>query len=141
MANHVEQVTSISKEASRILQNDILQNSALRIPLEVVRRASLVRFSPDVAPFIPTPMKISESASALWATIGLFATTISEERFKTPVPEKIEVDIYCASLMLFSLVLFQINGKELKDVEVRTRAAYLDTGKISEPYRSMATNM
>jgi hypothetical protein len=132
---------SVTKEAARILRECLVNNAALDMPASVKEQLSLVSFSPETAPYIPTPMKITESCSALWGCIGLFASAISQERYQIAKPEKIDVDVHSASLMLFSLVLFQLEGKGVGDPEVLERVAYLDKGKLSETYRGLATNM
>jgi hypothetical protein len=133
--------SSVPKEAARILRECLVNNAALDMPALVKEQLSLVRFGPETAPYIPTPMKITESCSALWGCIGLFASAISQERYDRAKPEKIEVDVHSASLMIFSLVLIQLGGKGVGDPEVLGRSAYLDKGGILETYRGLATNM
>jgi hypothetical protein len=133
--------SSIPPEAKRILMECLLDNKALDMPLEVTERASEVAFTPQINSFMPTPMKMTESVSALRACIGLFATTIVQKRYNASHHMKIEIDLQAATLMLSSLVLFEINGKGIADQEVSARGAHLDKGHISETYRAMATNM
>jgi hypothetical protein len=137
----LQTTASVTIEAARILRECLVNNADLDMPAVVKEQLSLVSFSPETAPYIPTPMKITESCSALWGCIGLFANAISQERYHSAKPEKIEVDVHSASLMLFSLVLIQMGGKGVSDPEVLARTAHLDKGKISEPYRGLATNM
>ncbi|KAK5064330.1 hypothetical protein LTR84_000163 [Exophiala bonariae] len=131
----------IPLEAKRILMECLLGNKALDMPLEVADRASEVTFTPQINSFMPTPMKMTESVSALWACIGLFATTIVQKRYNNSERMKIEIDAQAATLMLSSLVLFEINGKGIADKEFSARGAHLDKGHISETYRAMATNI
>lgn len=133
--------SSIPGEAKRILLECLLGNEALAMPLEVVERASQVTFTPQINSFMPTPMKMTESVSAIWACIGLFATAVAQKRYNMPQHVKIEVDVQAATLMLSSLVLFEIDGKGIADKEVGARGAHLDKGCITETYRAMATNM
>jgi hypothetical protein len=130
---------SIADEATHILNRCLLQNRDLNIPYSVSAYASAVIFHPRAEPFMLTPMKMSESVSALWACIGLFASSICQERYHTAKPQKIEVDVHSATLMLMSLALFEIEGLEAG--ELKTRVDHLDKGRISETYRAMATNM
>jgi hypothetical protein len=142
MPSKVSQTTaSVTKESARILRKCLVNNVDLDMPASVKEQLSLVNFSPETAPFIPTPMKITESCSALWGCIGLYASAISQERYHSAKPKKIEVDVYSASLMLFSLVLIELEGKGISDAEVVGRTAYLDKGGILEPYRGLASNM
>ena len=135
----VEPCCSVPDEARRILMDCLLENSSLGIPSQVSEGASAVVFTPNVKAFMPTPMKMTESVSALWACIGLFASAICQERYSASVPRSIEVDVYSATLMLMSLALFEIDG--LGEGEAEQRVAYIDKGRISETYRAMATNM
>lgn len=136
-----ESRSSVSVEARRILMDCLLNNTDLAIPTVVSEPASTVVFTPDVKPFMPTPMKMTESVSAMWGCIGLFANTICRERYHLPGPETIEVDVYSATLMLSSLALYEVNGHGFADGDLMARAAHLDKGHISETYRSLATNM
>jgi hypothetical protein len=110
------------------------------MPTEVIKEGPLVSFTPKCAPYMPTPMKLTESSSALWGCIGLFRSAISQARYKTPPLKKIEVDVH-ATLMIFSLVLIQFDGKGVGDPEVLERSAYLGKGGILERYRGLVTNM
>ncbi|KAK5028752.1 hypothetical protein LTS07_006131 [Exophiala sideris] len=131
---------SISKEAKRILMDHLCTNSDLDMPQAMLEEASKVIFTPNVEPFMPTPMKMSESVSALWACIGLFASAVCQQRYKIQKSERIEVDVYTATLMLFSLNLFQFDDM-IKDGEIETQIAHIDKGRIGETYRSLATNI
>jgi hypothetical protein len=133
--------SSVPEEAKRILMDCLIGNTALDMPAIVCESAPIVAFTPDIEPFMPTPMKMTESVSALWGCIGLFASAISKERYKVGKAKSIKVDVYSATLMLFSLVLFEVNGNNFGDGEIAARAAHIDKGNISETYRSMATNM
>jgi hypothetical protein len=131
---------SISSAAKDILTS-LTKNPALGMPSEVTIYASLVTFTPDAASFLPTPLKMSESASALWACIGLFANAICQDRYGTAEPKKIVVDVYSATLMLCSVFLFQVNGKPFVESQVAPRAIHLDRAKNRETYRNVVSNM
>ncbi|KIW95863.1 uncharacterized protein Z519_02927 [Cladophialophora bantiana CBS 173.52] len=136
-----ESHSSVAKEAKRILIDHLIRNVDFAMPAVVSEEASRVIFTPDTEPFMPTPMKMTESVSALWACIGLFANTICRERYNTPKPGSIEVDVYSATLMLFSLMLFQLGGSGFEDGEMTARTAHIDKGMIRETYRGLATNI
>lgn len=132
---------SIPREAKRILLECLVGNETLAMPREVVEGALHVTFTPEINSFMPTPMKMTESVSAIWACIGLFAAAIVQRRYYIQPSMKIAVDVQAATLMLSSLVLFEIDGKGIADQDVSARATHLDKGRISETYRALATNM
>lgn len=130
---------SVPDEAMTILMDHLLHNPSLAIPSKVSEDAPSVVFGPSVEPFMLTPMKMTESVSALWACVGLFGSAVCQDRYKAPKPKRIEVDVHAATLMLMSLSLFEIQG--LEKCEAMQRVAYVDKGQISEQYRALATNM
>jgi hypothetical protein len=133
--------SSIPSDAKKILTAFLAENANLEMPAAVTKYVSSVTFTPDVSTFLPTPMKMSESASAMWACIGLFASAICRERYDAGEPKKIEVDVYSATLMLCSVFLFQVNGKNFVESQVVPRAAHLDRGRNRETYRNVVSNM
>ncbi|KAF2167344.1 hypothetical protein M409DRAFT_33832, partial [Zasmidium cellare ATCC 36951] len=132
---------SIASQAREILMKSLIENEALKIPRAVKKLASSVSFTPEVEPFLPTSLKMSESASALWATIGLFANAMCEERYNTATPKKIVVDAYSATLMLASVFLFEVDGKHFIESKVVPRAIHLDKGSMRETYRTHLSNI
>ncbi|KAK4500670.1 hypothetical protein PRZ48_008859 [Zasmidium cellare] len=133
--------TSIPSQARQILTNSIINNESLNIPKAVKDLTSNVVFAPEVEPFLPTSLKMSESASALWATIGLFANAICKERYSTEEPKKITVDVYSATLMLASVFLFEVDGKHFIESKAVPRAIHLDKGTMRETYRNVISNV
>jgi hypothetical protein len=133
--------SSIPTDAKKILTAFLTKNANLGMPAAVTEFASSVTFTPDVASFLPTPMKMSESASAMWACIGLFANAICRERYNAGEPKRIVVDVYSATLMLCSVFLFQVDGKNFVESQVAPRAVFLDSGRNRETYRSVVSNM
>lgn len=134
-------ITSIPSAAAAILTTILTKDENLGMPQAVIEQASSVVFTPDVSTFLPTPMQMSEIASALWACTGLFASTICQERYKTAKPEKIVVDVYSATLMLCSVFLFQVDGRMFLESKAAPRAVHLDRGRNRETYRNAASNM
>lgn len=132
---------SIPSEAKRILTTLLTKNANLEMPAAVTDYASSVTFTPEVGSFLPTPLKMSESAAALWACIGLFANAICRERYNAGEPKRIVVDVYSATLMLCSVFLFQVNGKPFVESQAAPRAVHLDRGHNRETYRSAVSNM
>jgi hypothetical protein len=133
--------SSVPAEAKQILIDLLTKDPKLEMPASVTEYALSVTFTPNVSSFLPTPMKMSESASALWACVGLFASAISRERYNTGKPKKIEVDVYSATLMLCSVFLFEVNGKVFTESPAVARAIHLDKGNNRETYRGVVSNM
>jgi hypothetical protein len=133
--------SSIASDAKKILTIFLTKNANLEMPAAVTEYASSVTFTPNVSSFLPTPMKMSESASAMWACIGLFASAICRERYNAGEPKRIVVDVYSATLMLCSVFLFQINGKIFTESQAAPRATHLDRGRNRETYRNVISNM
>lgn len=133
--------SSIPSGAKEILTTFLTKNINLEMPAAVTEYASSVTFTPDVSSFLPTPMKMSESASAMWACVGLFASAICRDRYNAGEPERIVVDVYSATLMLCSVFLFQVDGKPFTESQVIPRAIHLDKERNRETYRNVASNM
>jgi crotonobetainyl-CoA:carnitine CoA-transferase CaiB-like acyl-CoA transferase len=133
--------TSMGSEARRILDTELLNNKSLGIPNSIIKRLSTTQFAPaDALPVIPTPCKISESAAALWALVGLFAAKIHEDRYGAD-QQDVHVDLLQATLFPFSTFLFEINGKGIWDPSLMDRCDHMDLGRFMEPYRGLATNI
>ena len=131
----------VSGGAKSILMDCLIRNEALNIPHEIAEGALAVEFTPEIRSFMPTPMKMTESVSALWACIGLFAASIAQKRDHVQQQMAVQVDVQAATLMLASLALIEIGGKGIADADLAARVAHLDKGHIGETYRAMATNM
>ncbi|KAF2181175.1 CAIB/BAIF family enzyme [Zopfia rhizophila CBS 207.26] len=130
----------IGDEAFKILDHLLLKNSALQIPPESCDRLSSIRFTPEAYPIAPTPCKLSESALALWALVGVFSALISEERYNLP-EQTITIDVHTATLFPMSCFMFELDGKGIWHPDVKTRMDHMDLGKFTEPYRGLATNI
>jgi hypothetical protein len=72
---------SIQAEAARVLEEHLLNNKALDIPASFREAAKKVKFVGDSNPFIPTPLKITESSCALNALVGVIASAVSKDRY------------------------------------------------------------
>jgi hypothetical protein len=132
---------TIAAEAHRILIHHLQENIQLNLPPSVSTRLDSVTFTPSsVTPSIPTPAKISESCSALWALLGAFSATISEQRYLL-TKQEVTVDVHSATLYPMSALITTIDNKEIWEPSVKERVLYLDLGQIREPYRSLASNM
>lgn len=73
---------SVQRESHRILEEHLLISSQLSLPKEFVEAAKHVKITgSDSNPFIPTPCKITESASALSALAAAAGSAISADRY------------------------------------------------------------
>lgn len=83
---------SVQKEAKTILFDRLINDSGLGLSSEYAKAAKKVKFtSHDPDPFIPTPCKITESASALSALVATAASVVASDRYGLE-PQDIEVN-------------------------------------------------
>ncbi|KAL4961125.1 CoA-transferase family III domain-containing protein [Aspergillus stella-maris] len=132
---------SIQTEASRALHEHLLNDSSLNIPDSFKEAAKKVEFVGDKDPFVPTPLKISESSAALNAYVATIANVISKERYGGEYRD-VTVDTDVASLFLMSILLPRINGSPA--LENKTIQAAIHKGDIYEqgkPIRRQCTNV
>ncbi|KAL4789143.1 CoA-transferase family III domain-containing protein [Aspergillus venezuelensis] len=132
---------SIQTEASRALQEHLLNDSSLNIPESFKEAAEKVSFVGDSEPFIPTPLKISESSAALNAYVATIANVISKERYGGEYRD-VTVDTDVASLFLMSILLPRIKGTSA--LENPTIQAAIHKGDIYEqgkPIHRQCTNV
>jgi hypothetical protein len=144
MGDHTTKPASdytIQGEARRIFTEVLLKDDGcLQIPSavkEVALRTRIVGRLSDA--YVPSPMKMTESASALWALLATFANTISAERFG--IQQGAEVDTDTTTLFLMSASLASLDGKGLSDPAVASRLNKYDLGGQGEIYRRLATNI
>jgi len=72
---------NVQNESARILVENIIADDRLGWTPEVKAAARNVKFIGDSKPFIPTPLKITESASSLSGLLGALAAAVAEERY------------------------------------------------------------
>lgn len=73
---------STQKEANTIFQEKLLKEAQLQLPTSFLEAAEKVTFTGDDAnPFIPTPCRLTESASALTALVATAASAIAAARY------------------------------------------------------------
>lgn len=73
---------SVKHEAWRILMDVILKDDGLKIPPAFFDAAVKVSFtSGDDHPFLPSPCKMTESASALYGLIAAGSSVVSAARY------------------------------------------------------------
>lgn len=133
---------TIQKEASRILHSILLADSRLQIPESVKAAAARTSFDPSAlsAPFLPAPVKCTESSTALWALLATFGNAIAAERYNLP-DQKVVINSDVASIFLFSFLLLQVGGKPISDLEVRKRYSIYDTTSQFTHWRRLVTNV
>ncbi|KAI1178076.1 CoA-transferase family III domain-containing protein [Nemania sp. FL0916] len=134
---------TIQKEAMRIFREVLLADPRLEIPPEVREAAERTEFDPSALskPFLPAPVKCTESSAALWALLGTFGNAIATSRYNIK-PQTCTVNSDVASLFLFSFLLVRVGGgKSVTDPEVARRYSVYDlTGQMT-PWRRLVTNV
>ena len=102
---------TIQKEASRILHEVLLPDERLGIPEDVKRiAASRVTFAGSesgvqTTPFLPAPLKCTESSAALWGLLAAFGAAIADKRYAGATSgQKAVVNSDVATLFLFSFL-------------------------------------
>ncbi|ODQ78902.1 hypothetical protein BABINDRAFT_162566 [Babjeviella inositovora NRRL Y-12698] len=131
---------TITAEATRIF-NSLVNDPRLDVP-EIVKCAArhvTIQARHEV-PFLPTPLKMTESSTALWAYLSAWSLAIMNARYGLD-EETAVVDAEQATLYLFSFALVRFNGVPIQDKRFALRATQYDTGKYNEPYRALATNI
>ncbi|KAI0155424.1 CAIB/BAIF family enzyme [Hypoxylon sp. FL1284] len=133
---------TIQKEASRILHSVLLTDPRLQIPESVKAAAERTSFDASALrqPFLPAPVKCSESSAALWALLATFGNTIAAERYGL-AEQKVVVSSDAASLFLFSFLLLTVGGRPITDPAVRRRYSVYDTTAQSTHWRRLVTNV
>src|SRR6266536_142197 len=83
MPSSSEHEYSIQTESDRIFRNVLLNDDRLQLPNGVKDVAGHTTFDAGALsePFIPSPVKMTESSAALWALAATFANSICKERY------------------------------------------------------------
>ncbi|KAI1770653.1 CoA-transferase family III [Hypoxylon cercidicola] len=133
---------TIQKEASRILHSVLLTDPRLQIPESVKAAAQRTSFDASALqkPFLPAPVKCTESSAALWALLSTFGNAIAEERYGL-AEQHVVVNSDVASIFLFSFLLLQVGGKPISDPELRRRYSIYDTTSQFTHWRRLVTNV
>ncbi|ODQ78899.1 hypothetical protein BABINDRAFT_162564 [Babjeviella inositovora NRRL Y-12698] len=131
---------TITAEATRIF-NSLVNDPRLDVPETVKCAARHVTIQArHEVPFLPTPLKMTESSTALWAYLSAWSLAIMSARYGLG-EETAVIDSEQATLYLLSFALVRFNGVPILDERFASRIAQYDTGMSSEPYRAMATNI
>ncbi|KAL4994882.1 CoA-transferase family III domain-containing protein [Aspergillus recurvatus] len=132
---------SIQAEAARVLEEHLLNNKALDIPDSFKEAAKKVKFIGDSAPFIPTPLKITESSSALNAFVGIIASAVSRNRYGHDY-QGITINTDVASLFLMSIILPTVAGvPALAHPVIAKEIAKGDLYEMQKPIHRQCTNV
>ncbi|EHA46804.1 CAIB/BAIF family enzyme [Pyricularia oryzae 70-15] len=132
---------SIREEADRIFRDVLLKDTRLHLPSKVHSAASNTSFLQSTidTPYIPVPLKFTETSSALWALAATIGSAIAKDRYNTEQKATVNTDI--ASLFLFSAACARVNGKTIGDPAVAARYTKYDLGRMHDPWRRFCTNI
>ncbi|KAL7623543.1 hypothetical protein AAE478_007226 [Parahypoxylon ruwenzoriense] len=133
---------TIQAEAARILRSILLADPRLQVPPSVVAAASHTRFDASAlsVPFLPAPIKCSESSAALWGLLAAFGNAIASSRYNIPL-QSVVVNSDVASLFLFSFLLLRVGERPLSDPDLVKRYSVNDTTAQMVPWRRLVTNV
>ncbi|KAM0324144.1 hypothetical protein ACHAQA_008336 [Verticillium albo-atrum] len=133
---------SVTEEASRILNEVLLDDARLNLPSGFKEAAQKIKFtSGDPEPFVLTPLKITESSSALTALVATAANVAAAERYKIDYQD-VEVDTDLATLFLGSVLLPTVGGKPfIQHEQLAKELATMDIHGNPKPIRRFATNV
>ncbi|KAI8952587.1 CoA-transferase family III domain-containing protein [Xylaria longipes] len=132
---------TIQNEAARIFRSLLLTDSRLGISDEVRDAAKRTSFDTSALskPFLPAPVKCTESSAALWALLGTFGNAIAQRRYGIEQSCVVSSDV--ASLFLFSFLLLRIGGRPVSDPAVAARYSVYDLTAQMMPWRRLVTNV
>ncbi|EEU33820.1 uncharacterized protein NECHADRAFT_55996 [Fusarium vanettenii 77-13-4] len=123
------QQPSLQEESARVFHEFLLNDTRLGLPARVRELAKKTTFDAGTvsAPYIPAPLKITESSAALWALAATYANAIAHERYG--IEQSVTVNTDLASLFLVSGLIPRVDGKPLTDPDLAARYAVLDSDR------------
>ncbi|KAL4899464.1 hypothetical protein BDW74DRAFT_189075 [Aspergillus multicolor] len=134
---------SVQAEAARVLEEHLLNNAAIGVSDSFKEAAKKVKFVGDSSPFIPTPLKITESSSALNAYVAAIASAISKNRYGIDYQD-IVVNTDVASLFLMSIILPTVGARgtpALQHPTITKELAKGDLYQMQKPIHQQCTNV
>jgi len=134
---------NLHTETSRILHDVLIASPALNILPSIKEAAKKVKFTGggDGRPFLPTPMKMTESSSALNALVAAGANAVATDRYEIDLQD-IEVNTDLATLFLESVLLPTINGKPFNsDPKMQKELSKMELHDQTSPIRRHATGI
>jgi crotonobetainyl-CoA:carnitine CoA-transferase CaiB-like acyl-CoA transferase len=131
---------NVQKESQRILLEHIINDERLGWSPEIKKACQAVKFVGDSKPFIPTPLKITESVSALSALVGGAAAAVAEERYG--IKQDVTVNTDKATLFLLGILLPTVDGKSIvQSKSFLAAASESDKFKMAKPIHMQASNI
>ncbi|KAH7199172.1 CoA-transferase family III domain-containing protein [Fusarium oxysporum] len=123
---------SLQQESARVFHEVLLNDARLALPAKVQELAERTTFDALAipAPYIPVPLKVTESSAALWALAATYANAIVRERYGIEQSASVNTDL--ASLFLVSGLVACVDGKPLTDADLAARYSVYDLGHIFE---------
>ncbi|KAL7916778.1 CoA-transferase family III domain-containing protein [Trichoderma velutinum] len=123
---------SLQQESARIFHEVLLNDARLALPVKVHELSKRTTFDTQTVstPYIPLPLKVTESSAGLWALAATYANAIVRERYDIEQNVKINIDL--ASLFLVSGLIPHVDGKPLTDADLAVRYSVFDLGHIFE---------
>lgn len=131
---------STHDESKRILHGNLLADPALNILPCIRKAAEKINFAPGYSkPFVPTPLKITESSSSLTALVAAAASAAATDRYGIDYQD-IEVNTDVATLFLESVLLPSINGQLfIANKQMAGELTRMDLHDMTSPLRRRAT--
>ncbi|KAH6989823.1 CoA-transferase family III domain-containing protein [Ilyonectria sp. MPI-CAGE-AT-0026] len=106
---------TVHEGAAQVFHEALLGDKRLELPAKVLELAEKTTFDPSTIsePYLPIPLKFTESSAGLWALASTYANAIVRERFG--IEQSVSVNTDLASLFLASGLLARVDGKPLTD--------------------------
>ncbi|KAF5228895.1 hypothetical protein FANTH_14385 [Fusarium anthophilum] len=132
---------TLQEELARVFHEVLLNDARLALPAKVYELAERTVFDSLTipTPYIPVPLKVTESSAALWALAATCANAIVRERYGIEQSATVNTDL--ASLFLVSGLVARVDGKLLADADLVARYSAYDLGHIFEKWRFNCTNV
>ncbi|GMM36921.1 hypothetical protein DASC09_042460 [Saccharomycopsis crataegensis] len=135
---------SLKAESQKIFDK-LVSDPVLQFPPEIQSLAKEIEFISNTGidtPIIPTSLKLTESSSAIWATVATWVNALIIDRYGADAKQTMKVDVDKATLNLVSVALITFGGKNFKDPEIYPRALIYDRGlTLTEDWRALTTNI
>jgi hypothetical protein len=152
---------NVQEESKKILLEHAINDSRLGFTPEVKEACERVKFvGRDGKPYLPTPLKMTESISALSGLVGALSAVVAKERYG--IQQSVTVNTYVpiidmlvgeqlmyrlissdkATLFLMGMLLPQIDGQSFNQSEkIRSAAAEADKYLMVKPIHLHCTNI
>ncbi|KAF5700033.1 CAIB BAIF family enzyme [Fusarium mundagurra] len=132
---------TLQEESAHVFHEVLLNDARLALPAKVRELAKKTVFNSLAipTPYIPVPLKVTESSAALWALAATYANAIVRERYAIEQSATVNTDL--ASLFLVSGLVARVDGKPLTDADLAARYSAYDLGHIFERWRFNCTNV